>query len=594
MPTEEQNVAKTSEESTATTTETLSTEAIVEQERSEKILKAKELYSHGSRNFLVKSFAEAADELSQVCALYEELYGELSDELGMPYLLYAKSLIALALDENKVIDVPDEEEDDDEDDEEENGAEAAAEATNGKAKEAAAGGTNGTKLESIKEDAVDTTEEVDKKNDVAEEKKEDKPEKMEEESEVSSTEDTKTDKKVEEEEEKKPTNGDVAANGSTEKAQTSIAIDDGEKPSTSNGEAGAEEDDEENEAASNLQLAWEILELAAKIFSRQGERGLPNLAEVQTELANIEFENNILDSARDDYEKALIIYKELPNNYRRAMAEIHYKIGLTFLMQQQNKEGAASLKEACNLIAGEIEEIKKSTELTEKDKNNIQDMEETKQEIEAKITEIEETQAQNIAEVRAALDSYIKPLSSGDVDAGSSKSATAASATAAAVASSLTADGTAATSAAIITSSSKPNDISHLIKRKKPEEPTSEAEAAVACSPAKRPAREKKKKKKYKMLSTQYAHKLTAFQLCKWPSTSPVKNFNLFLISLNNYFLYVKINSPFSTSYINPIFPINCQSLLHPNTNKCPKDLFIFFFNNFFKIMKKYLHIFFV
>lgn len=55
--------------------------------------------------------------------------------------------------------------------------------------------------------------------------------------------------------------------------------------------------------ASNLQLAWEILEMAAKIFSSQGERGLANLAEVQTELANIEFENNILESARDDYGK---------------------------------------------------------------------------------------------------------------------------------------------------------------------------------------------------------------------------------------------------------------------------------------------------
>lgn len=87
---------------------------------------------------------------------------------------------------------------------------------------------------------------------------------------------------------------------------------------------------------------------------------------------------------------------------------------------------------------------------------------------------------QNIAEVRAALDSYIKPLSSGDVDAGSSKSATAAAGS--------SADGTSSSSSSAITSSSKPTDISHLIKRKKPEEPTSEAEAAVACSPAKRPA----------------------------------------------------------------------------------------------------------
>lgn len=61
-------------------------------------------------------------------------------------------------------------------------------------------------------------------------------------------------------------------------------------------------------------MAWEILELAAKIFERQGERGLANLAEVQTELANIEFENNILDAAREDYRKhvsPLIMKKQL-------------------------------------------------------------------------------------------------------------------------------------------------------------------------------------------------------------------------------------------------------------------------------------------
>ena len=93
-------------------------------------------------------------------------------------------------------------------------------------------------------------------------------------------------------------------------------------------------------------------------------------------------------------EKALKIYKELPKSYHRAMAEIHYKIGLTYLMQTQNKEGAASLKEACDLIDAEIADIKAKDELTEKDKNNIQDMEETKQEIRAKIDEIEEAQAQ--------------------------------------------------------------------------------------------------------------------------------------------------------------------------------------------------------
>lgn len=93
-------------------------------------------------------------------------------------------------------------------------------------------------------------------------------------------------------------------------------------------------------------------------------------------------------------EKALKIYSELTSNYRRAMAEIHYKIGLTYLMQSLNKEGAESLKQACNLIEEEISEIKAKEDISEKDKNNIQDMEETKQEILAKIVEIEEMQAQ--------------------------------------------------------------------------------------------------------------------------------------------------------------------------------------------------------
>jgi len=61
--------------------------AKAEKDREEKILKAKELFSQGSRNFLVKSYDEAADELSQVCQIYEEVYGELADELGQPLLL---------------------------------------------------------------------------------------------------------------------------------------------------------------------------------------------------------------------------------------------------------------------------------------------------------------------------------------------------------------------------------------------------------------------------------------------------------------------------------------------------------------------------
>ncbi|XP_055852098.1 protein NASP homolog [Episyrphus balteatus] len=409
--------------------------------RDELILKAKELYSKGSRNYLLKCYSESADELSEVCALYEEIYGELSDELGMPYLLYAKSLIALALEENKVIDVPDEEdEEDDEDEIDEDTTEN-------------------------NEVSADKNENSNKKNTESDETKEpDSTENKIEQKPDSTIESTKEKKLVENDVATSSTKtvGDVESNGA-EPADGII------KPSTSNGKTDTVEEEEENEAASSLQLAWEILELAAKIFTRQGLNGLPNLAEVQTELANIEFENNILDSAREDYEKALKIYKNLTDKYRRAMAEIHYKIGLTYLMQQMNQEGAESLKNACALIEDEINELKAKEDLVDKNTEIIKDMEETKQEIWAKIAEIEETRQQNIAEVRAALDSYIGPSKGKPTDSAGPSSSGASS--------------------SVTTSSSKPKDITHLIKRKKPDTdpPNSESEA-VAASPAKRAA----------------------------------------------------------------------------------------------------------
>eukprot|EP00099_Drosophila_melanogaster_P006057 NP_001246993.1 uncharacterized protein Dmel_CG8223, isoform B [Drosophila melanogaster] len=443
-----------------------------EQERAEKILKGKELFSQGSRNFLVKSYDEAADELSQVCQLYEEVYGELADELGQPLLLYAKALIAMALDENKVIDVPDEAADDDDedvdDDEEESAEDGAAKKEEKKdTKEAANGASssNGKELDTIKEgsDEADSTGEAEQAQS-----------------------DEKPSKKV-------PTGVDEV---SSSNGGGGAAVNDDERPSTSNGEVTAscsngaapaveEEPEEEEGVSGSLQLAWEILEAAAQIFSRQGLSGLPYLAEVQTELANIEFENGILEAAREDYEKALKIHGELPTRNRRALAELHYKIGLTYLMQQLNKEGATALRQSSVLIEEEIAEIKGKDEPSERDRNNMLDLEETKQEILAKIQEIEEMQAQTIAEVRAALDSYIKPMSSGDAAAASSSSSS--SANGAASSSSSSSKGAAAASSSTISSSSaKPTDITHLIKRKKPEDPSSEAEAL--CSPAKRAA----------------------------------------------------------------------------------------------------------
>jgi hypothetical protein len=86
----------------------------------EKIAKGKELYGRGCRNYYVKSYSEAADDLSEACKFYAEAYGVDGDELGDVYLLYAKALVAVGQEENKLIEVP-ENEDEDEPVEEDDG-----------------------------------------------------------------------------------------------------------------------------------------------------------------------------------------------------------------------------------------------------------------------------------------------------------------------------------------------------------------------------------------------------------------------------------------------------------------------------------------
>lgn len=206
----------------------------------EKIVHAKELYARGSRNYLVKDYTEAADELSEVCALYAEIYGDNCNELGMPYLLYAKSLIALAQQgENKILEIPEEEpDDDDENDEgEEDEAEGPAEASEA--------GTSGTSK----------------------------------------------------------TNGSNGiANGESAGSQPGTSAE-GAPAATDDPDVPTEE--EEDTQTANLQIAWEVLELAVLIFLREGDSAASNLAAAYFELAEISFENAQYEVALRDYSKFL-------------------------------------------------------------------------------------------------------------------------------------------------------------------------------------------------------------------------------------------------------------------------------------------------
>lgn len=357
----------------------------------EKKAHGKELFGRGSRNYCVKLYAEAADDLSEVCEIFGEVYGQKSDELGLPYLLYAKSLIAVAQDETKVMNnVPEENEGEDDDDEEdEEGEEGQQEEEHGKV-----------------------------------------------------------------EEEKPESNGIEKTNGHSDEAGPSGEQKTDEAETDSKGGA-----DEEDDAAATLQVAWEVLELAAIIFTKQGEAGYTNLADTYLELASISFENSNFELAVKDYEKSIEVYNELPVLQRRILAEIHFKIGLSHLMLNSYEQSLVSFKKAVDLLNDEIDEEKAKELQTEEIKNKIADMEDIKEGILGKIIEVEECKETSIEEVKQELAKVLATPEKSNPNDGAGPSGSSSS------------------------SAPKATDISHLIKRKRPDTIV-EQEA----SPAKRSA----------------------------------------------------------------------------------------------------------
>lgn len=237
---------------------------------------------------------------------------------------------------------------------------------------------------------------------------------------------------------------------------------DEEEQTDENQDSPAEED------GSNLEVAWEVLQNAALIFQRQEDSGLKNLLEVYNEMAGISMENANFALALDDFTRALNTFdciEESDKNYRIA-AEIHYKLGLCQAMEKSYEESIKSFQKAHDIISDVIE-IERSKGETEDIKSNIQDMEETQQEIMNKITEIGDVKADEIEQVKREL-AKLYGMNGASSSSNSADQPCSSSSIKTTV---------------VVSDKPKPMDISHLIKRKKPDVSDT---TAVECSPAKK------------------------------------------------------------------------------------------------------------
>merc|ERR1711970_1456057 len=257
----------------------------------------KEAINHlvaGKRHMLVQDIAAAVASLAQACEMMSAQFGETAVECADAYFHYGKALLEMARLESGVLGnaldgVPDGEDSDS------SQCEDPSKLTEGEEEdeESQEEGEESQDDEEMKEGEAKDGE-AETKNGEAEAKTEDK-DKMETES-VGDDEKTKDEKEA----------------GDKEEQQA-----------------------EDEEDPSNLQLAWEMLELAKVIFTKQADETKDDQADIEKKLCEtflalgeVSLENENYPQAVDDLTSCLKKQLEKPPADSRSIAETHYQLGV--------------------------------------------------------------------------------------------------------------------------------------------------------------------------------------------------------------------------------------------------------------------------
>ncbi|XP_064415831.1 nuclear autoantigenic sperm protein isoform X2 [Latimeria chalumnae] len=142
-----------------------------------------------------------------------------------------------------------------------------------------------------------------------------------------------------------------------------------------NGEGVAEKEDEEEEEVGNLQLAWEVLELAKVIYKRQeAKEAQLSAAQAYLKLGEVGVESENYSQAVEDFQECLAIQQKHLKSHDRLLAETHYQLGLayTFMNQfdsaiQNFSDSVAVIDQRIALLAVKIEKEEEEEEEEEEE-----------------------------------------------------------------------------------------------------------------------------------------------------------------------------------------------------------------------------------
>ncbi|XP_052317857.1 histone-binding protein N1/N2-like isoform X2 [Oncorhynchus keta] len=430
---------------------------------------AKKLIGAGNRHLVMGDVVSAVNVFQEACGMLAECYGDTADECGEAFFLCGKSLLELARMENTVL----------------------GDALEGVPEESS---EEGEKQENSKFESADNLDEETRDElrmqvyDAMAEKETTHGEagatepkgKMEAEEEGAADGAAKSPVKNGNERLEPPVNGvEKTPEGKVEGVKTEEQNGDGKEVEEEDDDdddddegEGTAEDKESEEEVGNLQLAWEMLEVAKVIYKRkENEADQLMAAQAYLKLGEVGAESGNYPAAVEDFQDCLALQlKHLPP-HSRLLAETHYQLGMTYCYIGQYSQAIQHYSSSVKVIEGRLAMLQGVLDKGENGAEGKTELEELKlllPDIAEKVEDAKESQRTAGSASVAIQQTLAGASTSSAFPASAEKSGPSA----------FEASQTAVTSAAGGGSSNSALDISHLVRKKrKMESPIKDTDA---------------------------------------------------------------------------------------------------------------------
>ncbi|XP_039998723.1 histone-binding protein N1/N2-like [Xiphias gladius] len=453
---------------------------------------ANKLIGTGKKHLVMGKAVEAVSALQEACGMLAKKYGDTADECGEAFFWCGKALLDLARMENSVLGnalegVPEEDEEKPKESNVESTEnideqtrdelrvqvyDAMAEQKNEDAEK-----VEGKQSEDTEKDGdAEKAEAGDEQQKAAKEEGDEEKKSEVNESKSVEKEDGKENAEAEKEGKEKESadKPEEAEDGEEEGEEEDVEDAEMEGDAEEQGEGdGAAEKDSDDEEVGNLQLAWEMLEVAKVIYKRKETKDDQLMAaQAHLKLGEVSAESGNYTQALEDFQECLKLQVKHLDSDSRLLAETHYQLGLTYSLNLQYSQAIEELNSSISVIKSRLDKLQELLDKAE-GPEALPDERKEMEELKALLPEIQEkvedaTEGQKTA-------STASEAVKGVLDGGSTSSAFPVSAALngdASPGSKINGTSTNAVGSTNGHASTAPvSDISHLVRKKrKPEE----------------------------------------------------------------------------------------------------------------------------